>query len=101
MKLILKERRGGKIHRRYDESRTPYQRVLESKGVSERVKQGLKKIYESLNPAQLKRGIDMKLDTIYRVYQRKIKSQKVEPQKKLKPHLVRFSTAQPEPISVR
>jgi hypothetical protein len=89
MKLIVKERRGGKIHRKYDESRTPYHRIIESKEVSEKIKEGLKKIYESLNPAQLKRGIDAKLDMLYKVYQRKNKFQKVDSQKKLKPHSVR------------
>ena len=64
MKLIVKERRGGRIYRRYDESRTPYHRIIESKGISEKIKEELKKIYESLNPAQLKRGIDARLDML-------------------------------------
>jgi len=40
--------------------------------------QKLKKIYQSLNPAQLKRAIDKKLDLLYKTYQKKNKSQKVK-----------------------
>ena len=101
MKLFDKERRGGKIHRRYDESRTPSERIRGSKEASEKIKQRLKRIHESLNPAQLKRGIDAKLDMLYKVYQVKNKSQEIDPQKKLKPLSVRFLTAQSEHISVR
>jgi hypothetical protein len=95
IKLVLKERIGGKIHRRYDIPKTPYQRVMESKEVSGEKKQQLQKLYLSLNPAQLKRDIDRKLDLLYKTYQKKNKSQKIEPQKKLKPLLVRNYIAQP------
>ncbi len=46
IKLVSKERIGGKIHRRYDRAKTPYQRIMESKevSVSEEKKQELKKI---------------------------------------------------------
>jgi len=98
IKLVLKERIGGKIHRKYDIPKTPYQRAMESKDVPEKKKKELKKIYDSLNPAELKRAIDRKLDLLWKAYQKKNKSQKVEPKKKIS---VRFLTAQPEPISVR
>jgi len=98
IKLVLKERIGGKIHRKYDIPKTPYQRAMESKDVPEEKKKELKKIYDSLNPAELKRAIDRKLDLLWKAYQKKNKSQKVEPKKKIS---VRFLTAQPEPISVR
>jgi hypothetical protein len=101
IKLVLKERVGGKIHRKYETAKTPYQRVMESKEVSEGKKQELKRIYEFLNPAELKRVIDKKLDLLYKAYQKKNKSRKVEPQKKLKPIWVRKYIAQPELISVR
>ncbi len=98
IKLVAKERIGGKIYRRYDTPKTPYQRVMESKEVSEKTKQELKKIYQSLNPAQLKRVIDKKLNLLYQAYQKKTQSQKVAYQKKVS---VRFLIAQPEPILVR
>ena len=101
IKLVLKERIGGKIHRKYEIAKTPYQRVMESKEISKEKKQQLKRIYQSLNPAELKRTIDKKLDLLYKTYQKKNKSQKVEPEKKLKPIWVRKYIAQTEPISVR
>jgi hypothetical protein len=98
IKLVLKERIGGKIHRKYDIPKTPYERIMESKEVKEQTKQELKAIYESLNPAELKRAIDRKLDLLYQTYQRKQKSQKVEPQKQLKPNALTFYIAQPKQI---
>lgn len=89
IKLALRERVRGKIHRKYDKSKTPFPRVIESKKVSEKKKQELKKIYDSLNPAQLKRGINKKLDLLANVYQRENKSLKVDVNKKIS---VRFST---------
>ncbi|MBI1883580.1 MAG: hypothetical protein HYS08_05185 [Chlamydiae bacterium] len=67
MKLISKERVGGKIKRRYDIAKTPYQRVMESPDVSEAVKRELSRAYQSLNPAKLKREIDKKLTLLYQV----------------------------------
>ncbi|MDI6829696.1 MAG: hypothetical protein QME62_14550 [Armatimonadota bacterium] len=98
IKLASKERIGGKIHRKYELAKTPYQRVMESKEVPENKKQELRKIYQSLNPAELKRAIDRKLDLLYKAYQEKNKSSKVKPSKKLKPISVSFLTAQPNPI---
>jgi len=89
------------MHRKYDIPKTPYQRVMESKEVSLERKQQLKRIYQSLNPTELKRTIDKKLNLLYKAYQKKNRSQKVKPQKKLKPISVRNYIAQPEPISVR
>jgi len=100
IKLISKERIGGKIHRKYDIPKTPYQRVMESKEISKEKKQELKKIYESLNPAELKRAIDRKLDLLYKIYQKKNKTSKVEPKKKLKPNSLTFNMIQPESISL-
>ena len=98
IKLVSKERIEGKIYRKYDTPKTPYQRVIESEEIPEKTKQQLKKIYLSLNPAQLKRDIDKRLDLLYRAYQEKKRTQEVAYQKELS---VRFLTAQPKPISVR
>jgi len=81
IKLVLKERIGGRIHRRYDKPRTPFRRLLESPETSKKKKQELMKIYLSLNPAELKRNIDKKLDMLYKFYKQKNdknNSQKVE-----------------------
>ena len=98
IKLVLKERISGKIHRKYDRSKTPYHRLMESEKITERTKQQLKAIYESLNPAQLKRSIDQKLNLLYGAYQDKNKTIKVDIEKKIS---VRFSNAQSELVSVR
>ena len=98
IKLILKERVKGRIHRKYDKARTPYHRIMESKEVPEKKKQELKIIYESLNPAQLKRDFDRKLSLLAKAYQEKNKSLKVDINKKLS---VRFSTFDQELVSVR
>jgi hypothetical protein len=100
IKLISKERIGGRVHRKYDYPQTPYRRVMESNEVEEKLRQELMKIYISLNPAQLKRAIDEKLNRLYKVYQHKSKSQGIGVQKKLKPNMVTFLIADQEPISV-
>lgn len=105
IKLQIKERVGGKLHRKYDTPKTPYARVMESDAVAEQVKQGLKHIYESLNPAALKRTIDAKLNLLYKAYQSKqTSSPKVEPilkpLKKLTPVTVSFLMTQPRGVSV-
>jgi hypothetical protein len=108
-KLILKERIGGKIHRVYDKAKTPFQRLLESPEISEEKKQELKNIYQSLNPAELKRNIDKKLDMLYKFYKKKNNSQKVDEstfaksfgETKKKKILPRFSGVRETPVSVR
>lgn len=74
---------------------------MESKQVSENVKKELKKIYDSLNPAQLKRDIDVKINKLCKVYEEKNNSQKVTSDKKLKPVSVRFLTTRQRPVLVR
>lgn len=96
MKLISKERIKGKIHRKYDKARTPYKRILEDASIPKETKQELTRIYQFLNPAELKRAIDKKLDNLYRAYQKKNGSQKVNAKKKLKPVSVSFLTTQQE-----
>ncbi|MCP4649795.1 MAG: transposase family protein [PVC group bacterium] len=57
MKLVKKERFGGKVTRKYDKPKTPYERVLESKHIEKEEKEMLKKVREKLNPAQLRRDM--------------------------------------------
>jgi len=56
-KLIKKERIGSKVIKRYDEAKTPYQRVLASPDIKDKIKVKLKSKYDMLNPAELKRKI--------------------------------------------
>ena len=58
MKLQAKVRSGGKIHRQYDEARTPYQRLLDSGQLSQRAEKCLRRQYESLNVAELRRKVE-------------------------------------------
>jgi hypothetical protein len=67
IKLIDKKRIGKhkeKIKRIYDVPKTPYQRVLDCKDVPPEKKNELKKLYATLNPAELRRNIIRKLDVI-------------------------------------
>ena len=71
MKLKEKIRDKGKVHRKYDVPRTPYQRLIESEQISEETKKKLKELYQSLNPAELKRKIDEKVHKLFEAYERK------------------------------
>jgi len=87
MKLEKKTREKGRVHRKYDEAKTPYKRLMESDYIPETTKSKLKKVYLSLNPAQLKRDIDAKLKELYQIYEQKNNSQRVDPFKKQAPRL--------------
>lgn len=101
MKLKTKERIGSKIKRTFEKPKTPYQRVLESRRVSQERKKDLKRIYMSLNPAELKRRIDQKQDELYRAYKAKKKQTcKVEFLKKHEPFSVTFLTDVTKAVSV-
>jgi len=56
-KLTKKERIGSKVTKRYDEVKTPYRRVLASPNIKDEIKLKLRKEYDMLNPAELKRKI--------------------------------------------
>ena len=66
-KLIAKERIGNKTSKRYDTAKTPYQRVLERQDISLEAKAGLVQIYVQLNPAKLRRRIDQKVATLWKI----------------------------------
>jgi hypothetical protein len=89
MKLKEKVRMGSKIHRKYEPAKTPYQYLMESNQISPVKKKELEKIYHFLNPAELKRTIETKIDNLYRAYQQKQqRSAEVIPFKRLTPRLV-------------
>ncbi|MBD3299974.1 MAG: DDE-type integrase/transposase/recombinase [Candidatus Moranbacteria bacterium] len=70
VKLISKKRvgkNGEKIKRKYDRPRTPYERVMRSKQISKEKKAELKKIYDKLNPAELRRNLKIKLDRLKKI----------------------------------
>jgi len=70
VKLIEKKRvgsHGEKIKRIYDRAKTPYQRVSVCGQVSEEVKQSLREQYNALNPADLRRRIQSKLEQLNQI----------------------------------
>lgn len=58
LQLQSKERDGGRVRKRYAKAKTPYQRVLDSKAVSEEVKVSLRKLFEKLDPVLLLEEIE-------------------------------------------
>jgi len=96
MKLVEKTRTGAKVHKRYDQAQTPYQRLLDSK-ISARAKRDLTRQYISLNPVQLKRDITKCQDKLLRLAKRK----EMQPRKEVKPPTISrtFSVRQRKGVS--
>jgi IS30 family transposase len=67
MVLVAKQRDGAKVTKRYDQAKTPYQRVLDSPDVAEEVKTRLRAIYPSLNPAALLRQIETRQQPLWKL----------------------------------
>jgi hypothetical protein len=100
MKLKEKLREGGRVHRKYDTPKTPYQRLIESDYISKETKEKLKSIYDSLNPLELKRAIEVKLDKLYKAYEGKKKISNVEPFRKQSPRTAAKHMIQSDAVSV-
>lgn len=71
MKLKEKKRIASKTVKCYHSSKTPYQRVLESKHVSNKDKNNLKEQFYGLNPFKLRKAIDKKISNILKVNRQK------------------------------
>ncbi len=65
VKLIEKIRVGAKYKRKHSKPMTPYQRLMECSQIPDQVKKDLTKKFESLNPFELKDGIERKLKRIW------------------------------------
>ena len=100
MKLIKKERVGSKVKRKYDIPKTPYQRLIESGQISEEAKRKLQILYQSLNPAELKRKIEEKTHKLYQPYEEKRRGQEAIPFKRQLPRSVRNYMIQPPSIGL-
>ncbi len=87
MKLKEKIRDKGRVHRKYDIPKTPYHRIIESEEVPEEIKNELRKLYQRLNPAELKRGIDEKIHLLFKAYEEKNRGGEASPSKKQTPRL--------------
>jgi hypothetical protein len=55
----------GEKWQRYDDPKTPYQRVMESPHVSEKTKAALTKQLQTLNPFELRKAIELRLERIF------------------------------------
>ena len=64
-KLVGKARQGAKVVKRYDDPRTPYQRLLASGTLSEVSRAQLETQYLATNPAELQRRIDRLLRQLW------------------------------------
>ena len=76
LKLILKTRAGSKVTKKYDKAKTPFRRVLESKSIDDKIKKSLKREYDRLNPAGLKRNITRLQDELLKLNTLKQKVEK-------------------------
>jgi hypothetical protein len=70
-KLLRKERIGAKYKRTYDKPKTPYQRILECEAVSEKTKEKLKALYKTLNPFELRKQRQIKINNFTKLYNKK------------------------------
>jgi len=66
-KLIAKERIGNRTIKRYDTAKSPYQRLLERKDIPLETKARLMNLYVQLNPAELRRSIDLKTAKLWKI----------------------------------
>lgn len=73
---------------------------MESNQISDKAKVKLEALYLSLNPAQLKRDIESKLDKLYQTYEEKSGTQKVVPHRKLASHTVTFLMTQQRKVGL-
>jgi hypothetical protein len=64
-KLISKERPGGKVIKKYDQAKTPYQQVLASDSIPEEVKAELRELYQGLDPVTLFRQLEFYQDSLW------------------------------------
>ena len=65
LKLLSKTRKGAKTVRKYSPPQTPYQRLLESKHLSQDQEQKLQAQFQKLNPLQLKKRIEQQLKIVF------------------------------------
>ena len=76
LKLISKTRAGSKVTKKYDKAKTPFRRVLESRSIDDKIKKSLKREYDRLNPAELKRKIARLQDELLKLNTLKQKVEK-------------------------
>jgi len=101
LRLEIKTRTKGYIYRKHQAAKTPYRWLIDSPDVSVEVKEKLTVTYNTLNPAQLKRTIDVKLANLLKVYETKHQVAAVtveEKEPKRKEARLRFSNCPTTPV---
>jgi hypothetical protein len=88
MKLVSKERIGGRIKRKYGTPTTPYQNLMQSKQLSQEAEEQLRQAYYPLNPAALKRDIDAKINKLVQTYEAKKSTQGTSLHRHTEPRMV-------------
>lgn len=71
MKLAKKVRLGSKRKRKYEPAKTPFRRLVQSNQIGRKRKDQLRALHQTLNPAALKRAIDEKIYSLYKIYSTK------------------------------
>ena len=64
-KLVSKTRHGARVHRRFDQAQTPYQRLAAAGVLSSTTYADLEALYQRLNPLQLRRDLEAALDRLW------------------------------------
>ncbi len=70
LKLVSKERNGGKVTRHYDIAQTPYRRVLAAGVLSQQASVLLEKEHESSGPASLRRQLGVEIEALWTLGER-------------------------------
>jgi hypothetical protein len=93
MRLESKLREGSKVRRRYDQARTPYQRLLDSGQLSSVVRESLRRRYQALNPFTLQQRISQTQQQLFATLTNKAS---VPVPKRLIPPVTQFLTQRGE-----
>jgi hypothetical protein len=72
-KLKEKHKVGSRYQRSYGSMKTPFQRVMESEHICQSTKERLQKTFEELNPIQLRRSLNAKLEKLMILKNRSVK----------------------------
>lgn len=73
-KLLEKKRVGSRVVKKYDTAKTPYQRVLESREVSQEVKEELRTHYMNLNPVALRKEVEKGLEKLFSLVEKRYRT---------------------------
>jgi hypothetical protein len=66
-KLVMKERHGARVVKRYDRAQTPYRRLLASGVLSPERRAALTAEYQRLNPLRLRGDLQARLDALWKL----------------------------------